>query len=370
MIPFRHLIGLVVLSLLILVAAASAVYLLPSPRPATGADDPVLASVPGEGRVAFNPSALYAARAEAVLSVTALDDKGEAVTGTGFLIDRKGHLLTNQHVIAGSTRITVSVGDAGEQVVARALGADPGSDTALLQIDLPEGFDPDPIPLGDAGVLRVGDPVLAIGSPFGLERTATAGIVSALHRQIEAPDGFPIPGTIQTDAAINHGNSGGPLLDRSGRAVGINTQIAASGVDANVGVAFSLPINIARANVERWLAGETVGHAWIGVKAATLPEPLARELGLKGGGVQLLAVTPDGPASDAGLRAVSSSTTIDGVPYPSGGDIIVAAGDRRLSSFEDLQEALAASAPGQALSLKVVRSGEPRTVTVRLRARP
>src|SRR5512139_449391 len=166
-------------------------------------------------------------------------------TGSGFLIDNEGHILTNAHVVQGAQRVNVQLGDGAEQR-AQVVGSDPSTDVALLKVDNTEGAQP--LPLGDSSKVQVGDPVVAIGNPFGLDRTVTSGIVSALQRQIQAPNGFSIDNVIQTDAAINPGNSGGPLINAAGEVIGINSQIetGGSGSDGNVGIGFAIPINTAK----------------------------------------------------------------------------------------------------------------------------
>src|SRR5829696_5057164 len=166
-------------------------------------------------------------------------------TGTGFVIDDDGHILTNFHVVAGASTISIGFSD-DRTVEAKLLGTDPSNDLALLKVD-PDGLDLKPLELGDSSTAQVGDPVLAIGNPFGLDRTLTTGVVSAIQREIRAPNGFAIQHVIQTDASINPGNSGGPLLDAAGRAIGINSQIATGGAgNGNVGIGFAVPINTAK----------------------------------------------------------------------------------------------------------------------------
>lgn len=369
-IPLRHFFVLIATAALLTAGAVAAVWLIGPEPQASEAAAPLVAVSENAGYGGLDARRIYDARAEGVVSVSTITVADTAVAGTGFLIDDKGHVLTNQHVIDSAARITVSIGPRDEAVVAELVGADRGTDLALLRIAIPSGVEVSPLPLGRASDLRVGDPVLAIGSPFGLDRTATVGIVSALGRQVTAPDGFPIAGVIQTDAAINHGNSGGPLLDRDGRVVGINTQIADSGVNANVGVAFAVPVELAARNVDRWLSGQQVGHAWMGVTATTLPAALADRLEVDGG-VQIFAVADDSPAMRAGLKPAPDKTTIAGVPYASGGDVLMALDGRRLLSFDDLQEALGRAQPGDRITLEVMDGDrERRSVEMELTARP
>src|SRR5918996_2533801 len=182
-------------------------------------------------------------------------------TGSGFLIDDDGHILTNAHVVEGAKDVEVQLGD-GDTQTAEIVGTDPSTDLALLKVDDTNGVSP--LPLGDSDQARVGDPVIAIGNPFGLDRTVTSGIVSALQRQIQAPNGFSISDVIQTDAAINPGNSGGPLIDGAGQVIGINSQIATAGGGGSVGVGFAVPIDTARDIASQILEGGDVEHAFLG----------------------------------------------------------------------------------------------------------
>ena len=225
-----------------------------------------------------------------------------------------------------------------------------------------------PLALGDSSQLAVGDGVVAIGSPFGLEQTVTAGIVSALERQMEAPNGFTINDSIQTDAAINHGNSGGPLLDLEGRVVGVNAQISSES-GGNDGVGFAIPSNTVDTIVSQILADGDVEHAYLGVGVATIPESATGELD-SAAGVALTEVRQDTPAAEAGLRAGTGTTTIDGRQYPTGGDVVTEVDGEAVETAEDLQRAIDAHKPGDTITLTVVRDGDTRTVDVTLDSRP
>jgi putative serine protease PepD len=265
-------------------------------------------------------------------------------TGSGFVIDEEGRVITNHHVIEGAETVTVVFAD-GEEAQARVVGSDPSTDIALLQL---EDFDGDlhPIPLGSSESLEIGDTVVAIGSPFGLEGTLTAGIVSALDRQIRAPNNFTIDGAIQTDAALNSGNSGGPLLDAQGRVVGVNSQIQSES-GGNVGIGYAVPIETAREVVEQLREDGEVQHAYLGV---TLTEPEEGEEG-----VRLAEVIPGGPADDAGLEV---------------GDVVVEVGGEPAETVDQVRGAVDARQPGDELEVEVRRGDDTETVTVELGERP
>ena len=195
---------------------------------------------------------------------------GGIATGSGFLIDNEGHIVTNNHVVEGATKVEVRLGSSDTEHEAEVVGTDPATDVALLKIDVPADQQ-HPLALGNSAKVQVGDPVVAIGNPFGLDRTVTAGIVSALQRQIQAPNGFSISHVIQTDAAINPGNSGGPLIDAEGKVIGINSQIQTGGSgDGNVGIGFAVPINTAREVVEQLEEHGKVEHAFIGITGGSI----------------------------------------------------------------------------------------------------
>src|SRR4051794_16191297 len=235
-------------------------------------------------------------------------------TGSAFVIDGKGRLLTNAHVVAGATDIRVTFSDQ-KTVPATVLGKDEDSDLAVLAVD-PAGLDLRPLALGSARNVRVGDPTVAIGNPFGLDRTLTTGVVSAKQRRITAPSGFSIDHVIQTDAAINPGNSGGPLIDATGRVIGVNSQIATAGSQGSVGIGFAVPIDTARSIIPQLEARQTVTHAYLGLTG----EDDAALVSLENGhGVRVRSVDPDGPAARAGILGEDSVA---------GGDVIVAVDGR------------------------------------------
>ena len=295
---------------------------------------------------------------------------GGTSTGSGFVIDEDGHVLTNNHVVAGAGEITVKLGDSADSYEARVVGTDPATDLALLEVDAP-AEQLHPLPLGDSSGVEVGDPVVAIGNPFGLDRTVTSGIVSALQRQIEAPNGFSISDVIQTDAAINPGNSGGPLIDAAGEVIGVNSQIETGGGSGNVGIGFAIPIDTAREVVEQLLEDGKVEHAFLGISGLTIEPPIAEALNLPvDSGVLVQEIAEDSPAAQAGLAAGDTAATIDGAPVRLGGDIITAIEGRRISSMEEVVDAINGADPGDELELTVRRGEDTEVLTVTLRDRP
>jgi S1-C subfamily serine protease len=286
--------------------------------------------------------------------------------GSGFVYDEEGRIITNHHVVEGADSIEVTLAD-GSSYEARLLGSDPSTDLAVLQIDAPAD-ELEPLELGDSDALAVGEEVVAIGSPFGLDATVTSGIVSALDRRITAPNGFAIDNAVQTDAAINQGNSGGPLLDSGARVVGVNSQIETE-TGGNVGIGFAVPSNTVRSVVEDIVEDGTVEHAYLGVGIETIPADVAEELG-EAAGVTITDVRDGSPAAEAELRAATGSQTADGVPYPTGGDVITAVNGEAVETAEQLQSLVSEHAPGDEIELTVVRDGDTRTVAVTLADRP
>jgi S1-C subfamily serine protease len=295
---------------------------------------------------------------------------GGVATGSGFVIDTDGHIVTNNHVVEGADRIEVKLGSSDETHEAKLVGADPATDVALLEVDVPAD-QLHPLPLGDSSKIEVGEPVVAIGNPFGLDRTVTSGIVSALQRQIQAPNGFSISHVIQTDAAINPGNSGGPLIDSEGRVIGINSQIQTGGGDGNVGIGFAVPINTAREVVEQLEEHGKVEHAYMGIEGSTISPELARALQLPvKQGVLVNEVVKGGPADDAGVEGGATSATIEGAEIRLGGDIITAIDGKKIAGMDDLVNRVNAAHPGDTLDLTLLRGGDTKTVTVTLGVRP
>jgi len=295
---------------------------------------------------------------------------GGTATGSGILMDTDGHILTNAHVVDGSSSVTVKFGD-GEALPAKVLGVDDSTDVAVLSVD-PSNVDAKPLTLGNSDDVKVGDGAIAIGNPYGLDRTVTSGIVSALQRQISAPNGFTISDVIQTDAAINPGNSGGPLIDAAGRVIGINSQIATgSGSSGSVGIGFAVPIDTAKNVASQIIDGGSVQHAYLGIEGADLNSELAKVLNLDvDEGVLVQKVTADGPAADAGLEAGDATVGIEGSQVKAGGDVITAVDGNQISGMDDLISVVNAKQPGDEVTLTVLRDGQSKDITVKLADRP
>jgi S1-C subfamily serine protease len=291
-------------------------------------------------------------------------------TGSGFVIDEEGHIVTNAHVVEGSDEVSVTIGEDGDPVPAEVVGADPSTDLALLDADADAG-DLRPLPLGKSADLEVGDPVVAIGNPLGLDHSATAGIVSALGRTIDSPNGFSITDAIQTDAPINPGNSGGPLFDAEGEVVGINSQIATAGGQGNIGIGFAVPAETAREVVDDLLDDGEVSQAFLGLTGADISPEASDVLDLPvDEGVLVQDVVPDGPADEAGIEAGSAEAQIGPGAMKIGGDIITEVEGEPIDSMEDVIAAVEELEPGDDLELTVLREGDEETVTTELADRP
>src|SRR5689334_11876259 len=271
-------------------------------------------------------------------------------TGSGFLIDNTGDVLTNYHVIEGANRsngVSVQFEDNVTRT-AVVVDQDPNNDLALLKVNTAGVPEVHPLVLGDSTTVQVGDPTLAIGNPFGLDRTLTSGIVSALQRQIQGPSGFSIDNVIQTDAPINPGNSGGPLLDAGGRVIGINSQIETGGANGNVGIGFAVPSNTVRQVVPRLEQGETVQHPYLGISTAATTSPTAT-------GAPVEQVNPGGPADKGGVQA---------------GDVIIRVGSTQVATPDDVSAAIAAHKPGDVVDVVVQRAGGTVVLHVKLGVQP
>jgi putative serine protease PepD len=305
-------------------------------------DDGTAVSIsPGKGRLPEgNVGRVYAAAGPGVVSVRA----GSA-RGTGFVFDKEGTIVTNAHVVEGRDRASVRFGERGPEVRATVLGVDLSSDLAALRVDPSQpGVVLRPIPRADSDRVKVGDDAVAIGHPFGLDRTATAGIVSGVGRRIEAPNGFEIDKVIQTDAPINPGNSGGPLLDSRGRVIGVNSQIATGGNRGNVGIGFAVPSNTVEEVIGKLKRGEPIRRAYLGVSTTGAL-----------GSVIVQDAPPGGPAAEAGIEP---------------GDRIIAVDGQKVAEPGDVARAVGAKRPGQTIRIEVLRAGSRRVFTARLGTRP
>jgi putative serine protease PepD len=265
----------------------------------------------------------------------------QSAEGSGFVYDTNGHVITNQHVVDGATSVQVTFWN-GKTYNARVVGTDTSTDLAVLDVNAPSS-DLFPLTLGDSSKVQVGDNVVAIGAPFGLAETVTAGIVSALHRQMTSPNNFTIDDSIQTDAAINHGNSGGPLLDAQGHVIGVNAQIESDSGGSD-GVGFAIPSNTIKSIASQLISNGAAQHAYLGV-----------ELGDSGTSARIVSVRTSTPASKAGLRA---------------GDVITAIGGDHISSSDELRTAINARKPGDRVSITYTRNGTKHTVSLTLGSRP
>ena len=290
--------------------------------------------------------------------------------GSGFVIDKAGRIVTNYHVIQGADEIRVSFSNR-DTVEAQLVGSDPSTDLAVLQVDTSASA-LTPLSLGDSDKVEVGDPVVAIGNPFGLDRTATSGIVSALQRLITAPNSFTIDHVIQTDAPINHGNSGGPLLNSRGQVIGVNTQIETGGVaSGNVGIGFSVPSNTVKDVVAQIVRTGRVDHAYLGIGGQAITPDVADTYNLPvSKGVLIESVRSESGAAKAGLEGGQTQVVVAGETYVLGGDIIVAFEGKQISSIEQLRDAIARHKPGDKVSLVIYRDAKKTSVTVTLARQP
>jgi putative serine protease PepD len=309
----------------------------------------------------LDASALYASTAAGVVDITsngvtdasqsnspfgAPQQQDTTATGTGFVVDGKGHIVTAAHVVDGASSITVTFQD-GTTRKATLLGTDNATDVAVLSVD-PSGLTLHPLTLGSSASLNVGDPVAAIGDPFTYQRSMSTGIVSGLDRTISAPNGFTVAHAIQTDASLNPGNSGGPVLDASGKVVGIVDQIATNGSsETSSGVGFAVPIDLVKSELSSLEAGKSVSHAYLGVSTSSVSSTTS--------GALVQSVTSGGPAADAGLRS---------------GDVITKLGSTTIKGTNDLVAAIATHKPGDKVTVTVRRGSDTSDLTVTLGTQP
>jgi S1-C subfamily serine protease len=342
--PRRGTLAVVVLAVLGLIGGAFAIGTL------TGGNDDNSAALPAVANSPIKPkkgqtqaSAIYAAASPAVVSV-----RTGSGSGTGFLIDTNGTIVTNAHVAGKASHVTVRFGQNGTSLDGQVKGVDASVDLAVVHIapaSVPKGVKP--LKLSDSRTVQVGDMAIAICNPFGLDRTATEGIVSAVDREIQAPNGFQIDSVIQTDAPINPGNSGGPLLDDSGHVMGVNSQIATAGSSGNVGVGFAVPSNTVRQVVPALERGQRVRHAWLGIETSA-PTSSTQ-------GAEVQSIVPGGPSETAKLRTGDVITKIDGQPVKSPSDVSAAVNQKQ---------------PGDKVVVQVERNGLTEELTAKLGTRP
>jgi S1-C subfamily serine protease len=294
----------------------------------------------------------------------------QSAIGSGFVMDKTGHIVTNYHVVEGADEVTVSFSNR-DTVKAQIVGTDPSTDLAVLRVNTSASA-LTPLPLGDSDEVRVGDPVVAIGNPFGLDRTATSGIVSALQRLITAPNRFTIDHVIQTDAPINHGNSGGPLLNARAQVIGVNTQIETGDTaTGNVGIGFSIPSNTVKDVVAQILRTGHVDHAYLGISGQAITPDVAETYNLPvPAGVLVESVTNDSGADKAGLQGGQKQVVVAGETFVLGGDIIVSFDGQKISSIDELRDAVAERKPGDKVKLVIYRDAKRTSVTVTLGRQP
>jgi S1-C subfamily serine protease len=344
-----------------------------SPAKVSTAPEPevvIQASSPG-----FDATRVYEEASPGVVTIRSVFGSN-AAEGSGFVLNAKGEIVTNAHVITDESsgdrepaeQVYIEFSDRNV-VPAEIIGFDPFVDVALLQIE-PNGFDLHPLSLGDDRDLRVGQPVAAIGSPFGEQQSLSVGVVSATDRAVQSLTRFEISGAIQTDASINPGNSGGPLLDAGARVVGINQQIETNS-GANDGVGFAVPISAVKRSIAQLREDGEAEYAYIGVSSQPLYPQLARKLGLDTDFGGLVAeVSPNGPAEEAGIRGGSDKLPFQAGRYRTGGDVILQVDSRDIVTPDDLAEAVADRQPGETVTLTILRDGERRQVEVTLGKRP
>jgi S1-C subfamily serine protease len=325
------------------------------------------------------PEAIYRQDGPGVVQVTATSVSQSAFlpatqtsksVGSGFVLDRAGHVITNFHVIQGAQKLQVSF-SGQDQLPATVVGSDRSTDLAVLKIDA-HARALTPLPLGDSDAARVGDPVYAIGNPFGLTRTLTTGVVSAVQRQIFAPNGVPIDSAIQTDAAINHGNSGGPLIDALGRVIGVTSQIQTGGNQnqGNVGIGFAIPVNTVRDIAGQILANGKAQHAFLGVSAAAVTPQLKKLFNLPtANGLLVREVTKGSGADKAGIKGGTTSVVVQGESYMVGGDIITSVDGKPVTSVDQLFAVVQQKHPGDTLKIELYRDNSKRTVDAKLGTR-
>lgn len=318
---------------------------------------------------------LYNQTNPAVVNITVYQQTPQGIvpvgTGSGFVFDDKGRIVTNAHVVQDAEQLDVTFSD-GQIQSAETIGVDRNSDLAVIQVEKV----PDivlPLPLGNMQELAVGQTVVAIGNPFGLDGTLTKGIISALGRTIPALTPFSIPQAIQTDAAINPGNSGGPLLDLHGHVIGINAQIETDGQSqSNSGVGFAIPVNIVNQVIPELISKGKYEWSWLGVRGGDVNPSLIKAMNLPiAAGAYLVEVTPGGPAEQAGIRGADKQQLVNGRAVEVGGDVVIAIDGKSINTFNDLLVYIALETrPGQAVTLTIVRNSKESDIDLIVGSRP
>jgi S1-C subfamily serine protease len=354
---------------------------------ATTSDDPQKTVVVQSRGGAFDPEAVYQQAAPGVVTIRSilsgggtslLEGGGSAAQGSGFVVSDAGEIVTNAHVVTDGSAGGGPIEEAQEvyvqfadrnQVPAEIVGFDPHADIALLKVD-PDGLDLRPLELATNEEIEVGQPVAAIGSPFGEDRSLSVGVVSATNRSIQSLTQFQIDGAIQTDASINPGNSGGPLLDAEGRVIGVDQQINTTS-GGNEGVGFAVPVALVARSIDQLRSSGTVKYAYIGVTTQSLYPQLADRLGLESDtGALVTEVRDESPAADAGLEAGGQEIQFQGLRASTGGDVIVAVDGDEIVGETDLPRLIAQHSPGDTVTVEVIRDGDRRSIDVKLGERP
>ena len=344
-----------------------------------GVNEPVSRAQPLVGN-GFSPRQIYAARSRGVVTVFAVYEDGDAQEsqGSGFVVSNNGYILTSAHVVTDladsgkateANKIYIAFRD-GDRIEADLIGWDGYDDVAVLRVDS-KAHALEPVPLGDSSRVRAGDPVAAMGSPFGNEDSIAVGVVSAIRRSIDSLISvYRVVDAIQIDAPITHGNSGGPLFDSKGRVIGINAQIRSESGSAE-GVGFAIPINAAKRSMAQLISTGRVVYAYLGVTTETLTPTLARHLRYSANrGAIVGEVRDDSPAAKAGLKGGDGRETFNGLEVTQGGDVILAADGQPVRSADDVVRAVSERLPGQTIALTILRDGERKVVRIRLGARP
>jgi 2-alkenal reductase len=337
--------------------------------------------VQGLGKGGFDPAAIYKKLSPGVVTITSLFGGGGVLgggagQGSGFVIDGDGRIATNAHVITNGSGDKITKAkevyvqfSGGDQVPAKIVGYDPNADVGLIKVD-PKGLDLVPLQLGHASAIEVGDPVAAIGSPFGEENSLSVGVVSAKDRTIEALTDFSISDAIQTDAAINRGNSGGPLLDERGHVIGINSQIRSSG-GGSVGVGFAVSVDDVRRSIDQIESNGRVAYAYIGISSEPLYPQLADKLGLPvSEGALVAEVVGGGPADKAGIKGGDKEIRFQTSLAKVGGDVITKVNGQPVTRENDFSRQITRFSPGDSVTLELYRGDQKRTVRVTLGERP
>ena len=350
---------------------------------AGGVGNAPLQPVAGTGKT---PEAVYKEDAPGVVQITATSrttpttsdpfnifpstPQTEQSLGSGFVIDKAGHIVTNYHVIQNAQKVQVSF-SGQDQLAATVVGKDPSTDVAVLKVDA-HARALQPLQLGDSDSVKVGDTVYAIGNPFGYTRSLTSGIVSAIGRQISAPNNLSIENAIQTDAAINHGNSGGPLIDTAGRVIGVTSQISTgtTGQQGNIGIGFAIPVDLVRNVAAQIIKSGRVAHPFLGIGVSTLTKQIAQLFNLPQRGLLVQKVDPGSGAAKAGLKAGGTSVVVQGESWKIGGDVITSVDGKPVATYTELRDAIDQKKPGDSVKLGIVRHGEKKSVTVKLGQAP